>query len=109
MPGSFWALLLEKDAGYLYAHGDEELTLLPREEEGSSGLGSGGAAGPGAGGLHCWGKGIYGAALRVTPAVLIPRPETEVLVEAALTSLRQHFPSSPPCTWISAPAAAPSP
>jgi release factor glutamine methyltransferase len=41
-------------------------------------------------------KEFMGLPLRVTPAVLIPRPETEVLVEAALTSLRQHFPSSSP-------------
>jgi len=31
---------------------------------------------------------FYGLALRVTPAVLIPRPETEVLVEAVLAELK---------------------
>ena len=32
---------------------------------------------------------FYGLALRVTPAVLIPRPETELLVEAVLTEVKQ--------------------
>jgi release factor glutamine methyltransferase len=32
---------------------------------------------------------FYGLALRVTPAVLIPRPETEILVEAVLAELKQ--------------------
>jgi release factor glutamine methyltransferase len=35
---------------------------------------------------------FYGLALRVTPAVLIPRPETELLVEAVL----EHLPSEQP-------------
>ena len=33
---------------------------------------------------------FYGLALAVTPAVLIPRPETELLVEAALNWVRTH-------------------
>ena len=33
---------------------------------------------------------FYGHALRVTPAVLIPRPETELLVEAVATRLPTH-------------------
>ncbi len=35
---------------------------------------------------------FYGLPLRVTPAVLIPRPETELLVEAVLTHLRVPHP-----------------
>jgi release factor glutamine methyltransferase len=35
---------------------------------------------------------FYGLALRVTPAVLIPRPETEILVEAVLTELQADGP-----------------
>ncbi|WP_309716610.1 peptide chain release factor N(5)-glutamine methyltransferase [Armatimonas sp.] len=34
-------------------------------------------------------RGFYGLSFRVTPAVLIPRPETELLVEAALNPLRE--------------------
>src|SRR5580765_1516481 len=35
---------------------------------------------------------FYGIPLRVTPAVLIPRPETELLVEAVLDHVRREFP-----------------
>lgn len=35
---------------------------------------------------------FYGLALRVTPAVLIPRPETELLVEAVLARLSREVP-----------------
>lgn len=43
---------------------------------------------------------FYGLALRVTPAVLIPRPETELLVEAVLAHL-QAAPQSVPHSWQS--------
>jgi release factor glutamine methyltransferase len=35
---------------------------------------------------------FYGLPFRVTPAVLIPRPETELLVEHALRAARERFP-----------------
>ena len=37
---------------------------------------------------------FWSLALRVTPAVLVPRPETEILVELALQRLPQDLPSS---------------
>jgi release factor glutamine methyltransferase len=37
---------------------------------------------------------FYGLAFKVTPAVLIPRPETEILVEKAIDLIRSHAPSS---------------
>jgi release factor glutamine methyltransferase len=36
-------------------------------------------------------KEFYGLVFQVTPEVLIPRPETEILVEQALDLIRQHF------------------
>ncbi|MBN1567248.1 MAG: peptide chain release factor N(5)-glutamine methyltransferase [Acidobacteria bacterium] len=37
---------------------------------------------------------FFGLAFRVTPEVLIPRPETEILVEKALDLIRGNYPSS---------------
>ena len=37
---------------------------------------------------------FYGLPFRVTPAVLIPRPETEILVERAIDLMRSHAPSN---------------
>ncbi len=84
---------LDRDAGYLYAHGDRELTA--GEEEGFfTYIRRRQAREPVA--YIVGEKEFMGLPLRVTPAVLIPRPETEVLVEAALTSLSQKFPSPSP-------------
>jgi release factor glutamine methyltransferase len=41
-------------------------------------------------------RGFYGLSFQVTPAVLIPRPETEHLVEAALNPLREAAPGGYP-------------
>ena len=54
---------------------------------------------------------FYWLALHVTPAVLIPRPETEQLVEAVLTELMQAELDSRrrSAFWMLAPAPEPSP
>lgn len=39
---------------------------------------------------------FWGLLLRVTPAVLIPRPETELLVERALERISEHVPEAAP-------------
>jgi len=81
----FLAHALQRDRSYLYAHPEEELTELAWIHYGRY--------------LHerlngkptqyITGKQeFYGREFRVTPDVLIPRPETEHLVEAALKIIR---------------------
>src|SRR5579862_7855393 len=76
---------LHRDRSYLYAHSDDELTEIAWIHYGRY--------------LHERMKGkptqyitgrqeFYGRDFRVTPDVLIPRPETEHLVEAALPHAR---------------------
>src|SRR5580704_9430694 len=76
---------LQKERSYLYAHSDEELVELAWIHYGRY--------------LHQRMKGkptqyitgrqeFYGRDFRVTPDVLIPRPETEHLVEAAIARIK---------------------
>jgi release factor glutamine methyltransferase len=76
---------LQKERSYLYAHSDDELTELAWIHYGRY--------------LHERLKGkptqyitgrqeFYGRDFRITPDVLIPRPETEHLVEAALARIQ---------------------
>jgi release factor glutamine methyltransferase len=76
---------LQRDRAYLYAHSDDELTEVAWIHYGRY--------------LHERMKGkptqyitghqeFYGRDFRVTPDVLIPRPETEHLVEAALARIQ---------------------
>ena len=46
-----------------------------------------------AGGLPCWCERVFSISLNVTPATLIPRPETEGLVVRALDVWKQEFSS----------------
>src|SRR5579863_6387336 len=79
---------LQRDRAYLYAHSDDELTEIAWIHYGRY--------------LHERMKGkptqyitgrqeFYGRDFRVTPDVLIPRPETEHLVEAALPRARGNI------------------
>ncbi len=85
-------ILLKKDSAYLYAH--PEKPLLPLEEKAYfSQIRRRRQGEPVA---YITGeKEFMGLSFRVTPAVLIPRPETEILVEAALRAVRQS-PLPPP-------------
>jgi release factor glutamine methyltransferase len=78
---------LKRDRSYLYAHSDDELTEVAWIHYGRY--------------LHERLKGkptqyitgrqeFYGRDFRVTPDVLIPRPETEHLVEAAIARIQPH-------------------
>jgi release factor glutamine methyltransferase len=81
---------LQHDRSYLYAHSEEELDRIAWIHYGRY--------------LHERLKGkptqyithrqeFYGRDFRVTPDVLIPRPETEHLVEACLSRIQ-------PCNWV---------
>ncbi|WP_412851747.1 peptide chain release factor N(5)-glutamine methyltransferase [Ectothiorhodospira shaposhnikovii] len=83
------AHVLGKDRGWLYAHGDDILedpdalaifrTLVRRRGEGE----------PVSYLLGC--REFWSLNLTVRPGVLIPRPDTETLVEAALSRLAEDF------------------
>ena len=96
--------LCSRDRAYLYAHPEEELREVEWIHYGRY--------------LHERLKGkptqyitgrqeFYGRDFRVTPDVLIPRPETEHVVEAAIASHSSH--GRPMLSSMSAPAPAQSP
>ena len=72
------------DAAYLIAHGDEALTSGQSETYGA--LVARRAAGEPVAYITGW-REFFGLEFAVTPAVLIPRPETELLVEWALETV----------------------
>jgi len=83
------AHILNRPLGWLFAHGDEHLapdlttrfeSLITRREHGEPVAYLTGVA------------GFYGLELSVTPDTLIPRPETELLVDLALARLPPHVP-----------------
>jgi len=84
------AHVLDKPRSWLFAHGDERLphaastrfeALITRRERGEPVAYLTGTC------------GFYGLALSVTPDTLIPRPETELLVDLALARLPRHAPA----------------
>jgi release factor glutamine methyltransferase len=79
--------ILETDRAWILAHPDPDLTSAEREKLADS--------------LHQLEQGVplpyvlghrafFGLDFELTPSVLIPRPETELLVERALTWLKEH-------------------
>lgn len=76
--------VLQRDEAWLIAHGDEPLTVPQTAAYGT--LIARRAAGEPAAYLT-GNREFYGREFAVTPAVLIPRPETELLVELALQRL----------------------
>lgn len=82
---------LARDMAYLIAHRDEPLD--PERLHAFESLAARRSAGEPV--AYLTGRReFYGLDFRVTPAVLIPRPETECLVELAL----EHIPRGKPCT-----------
>ncbi len=81
------AELLGRDRAYLFAHADDELPpdLLIRYQAWVARRARGEPLAYILG--YTW---FYGLRLRVTPDVLVPRPETEVLVDVALVDLRER-------------------
>jgi release factor glutamine methyltransferase len=81
--------VLGNDTAYLAAHGDKALTAEQRRAY-EAAVSRRGAGEPVAY-ITGW-REFYGLALRVTPAVLIPRPDTELLVELALARIPREEP-----------------
>jgi release factor glutamine methyltransferase len=84
--GSLLSHVLEKDRTFLISHGDDGVRddVWERFEELISRRAKGEPA------QYIIGvQDFYGRSFRVTPDVLIPRPETELLVEAALQKLNR--------------------
>ena len=78
---------LTRDPGWLVAHG--EAPLGPREESAYSALVARRAGGEPV--AYLLGRReFYGRDFVVAPGVLIPRPETELLVETTLSALKEH-------------------
>src|SRR5689334_2761516 len=79
--GSLLSHVIQKDRTFLISHAEEKLDLnAVREFRGVVERRAAGEPLQYITGL----QDFYGRAFRVTPDVLIPRPETELLVEAAL-------------------------
>jgi len=77
--------VLGRDAAWILAHGDRELS--PEEASRFEAMTARRARGEPI--AYITGRaGFYGRDFAVTPAVLVPRPESELLVELALAALR---------------------
>jgi len=84
--------LLGRDAAWLHAHGDHALS----PEEASAFEAATARRARGEPVAYIIGRaGFYGRDFAVTPAVLVPRPESELLVELALTALRARSRETP--------------
>jgi len=81
------AKVLGQPRAWLLAHGDQPLTAQ-QEQDWAAGLQRLADGEPLPYLLGEW--EFYGLTFRVSPSVLIPRPETELLVEEALAWLRSH-------------------
>ena len=85
--GSLLSFILTKDRTFLISHADDQLSddALRRFQEGVERRASGEPL------QYITGvQDFYGREFRVTPDVLIPRPETELLVEAAIELVGDH-------------------
>jgi len=85
--------VLRQTDAYLLAHGDDELTAAQQQQ--MAALVARRVAGEPV--AYITGqREFYGREFKVTPAVLIPRPETELLVELAL----KRLPAAAPCSVL---------
>jgi len=85
--------VLGRDRTWLYAHPEEQVSSADAER--FFALLARRAAGEPT--QHLTGKQeFWGLEFEVTPDVLIPRPETEHLIEAVLAEMKTHFQKAPP-------------